>query len=81
MSGCLDIQLPEDIGELSSLRRLDMRGCYEVRKLPPSVADLDQFEEVRCDYFSVGLWEAFLPTLTNLRSGDSSDQISVYDDI
>ncbi|KAL6136349.1 hypothetical protein ACLB2K_061644 [Fragaria x ananassa] len=67
MSGCLDILLPEDIGELSSLRRLDMRGCYEVRMLPSSVADLDQLEEVRCNYFSVGLWEAFLPTLTSLR--------------
>ncbi|XP_050382699.1 probable disease resistance protein At5g66900 [Argentina anserina] len=68
LSGCYCIdELPEDIGELSSLRKLDMRGCFAVRKLPPSVLNLNQLGEVLCGDDNSHLWEACLPTLTNLR--------------
>lgn len=67
VSYCFSIkELPEDIGEMSSLKKLNMRECSRLQEVPVSILDLQHLEEVICDDETRNLWEPFLP-LENTR--------------
>ncbi|XP_062002264.1 probable disease resistance protein At5g66910 [Rosa rugosa] len=61
ISYCFSIKELPDIGEMSSLRKLNMRECSRLQEVPVSVLDLEHLEEVICDDETRNLWEPFLP--------------------
>ncbi|KAM1728164.1 hypothetical protein TB1_017911 [Malus domestica] len=68
ISDCFSIKmLPEDIGEMRSLRKINMGQCSRLQELPPSVVDLKQLEEVVCDEETEYLWESFSLFLNSVR--------------
>ncbi|KAM1314975.1 hypothetical protein ACFX13_018915 [Malus domestica] len=68
ISICFSIKmLPKDIGEMSSLKKINMRQCSRLQELPPSVMDLKQLKEVVCDEETKYLWESFSLCLNNVR--------------
>ncbi|XP_043696757.1 putative disease resistance protein At5g47280 [Telopea speciosissima] len=49
ISDCMDMELPEWIRELRSLKKLNMKGCSEPRQFPGSAMNLVHLGNVICD--------------------------------
>ncbi|XP_062002429.1 probable disease resistance protein At5g66900 [Rosa rugosa] len=66
ISNCYSIkELPEHIGEMCCLEKLNMRQCSRLQELPESILDLQTLTDVICDGDTKGLWEPYLPRLSN----------------
>ncbi|XP_024182548.1 probable disease resistance protein At5g66900 [Rosa chinensis] len=66
ISNCYSIkELPEHIGEMCCLEKLNMRQCSRLQELPESILDLETLTDVICDEETKGLWEPYLPLLSN----------------
>ena len=66
---CLSIkELPEDIGEMSGLRKINMGLCSRLRGLPVSVLKFEQLRELICDEEIENIWgERLKSSLLNIH--------------
>ncbi|XP_021809439.1 probable disease resistance protein At5g66900 [Prunus avium] len=68
-------ELPEEIGEMNGLRKINMGQCSRLQELPVSILNLGELREVICDEETENLWgEPFKSSLKNINITVAKEQ-------
>ncbi|KAJ4965163.1 hypothetical protein NE237_017012 [Protea cynaroides] len=78
ISDCINMELPEWISDLHSLRKLNMGGCSEPSELPSLALNLVHLKNVICDEGTANLWKRLKYHLPELKITVRKDNNNLF---